>query len=492
VTVLDSGDWMRIMSYNQPAQLNASQRLHQTRTQLHERSKADISTWTNTIAGQRKQRLEAKAKRESDKEARQVKLDLEEAKFQAQQRKAAITRAKVQMFRQTDLVKTFESAQLLTEVINERSRQGNFGEHRDTLRAGVETQRQKSMYEDIRAAEKEEMEKMSQARANAVDTAAHQLEEAARHRAERRATRKADLAQQAAIDLDYVNFIRDESEKDAQNRMKGLKLVSDRHDCDATTGRIRNRTALLETIALEKANLAKTSKDEMDERRKADELAARKEEILKRERLAESLAVIEEDNSAEESRRIREAQEQKWKADDEREAQKELTRREVIAEIKVHRNQTIAERRGMVEAEVQADRRERDETEADLRAAAEHEAAMLAEEKRRGRLILKSYDADITEHMQGVSAARDKLVDERAMMNGQLDWEKDAFARYAAKQVTRSTEEGDTMTYPIRKAIGDLTRGNEPKPRPNLPTVDTRRRGNPYPNNTKLRMGFNF
>jgi hypothetical protein len=442
--------------------------------------------------GQRKQRLDAKAKREADKEARLVKLDLEEAKFQAQQRKAAITRAKVQMFRQTDLVKTFESAQLLTEVINERSRQGNFSEKRDKLRAEVEKQRQERMYEDIRAAESEEMAKMEKARVHAVDTAGHQLEEAARHRAERRTLRKADLAQQAAIDQDYVNFIRDESEKEKLQRTKAVSLVSDRKACDATTGRIRQRTHLLETIALEKANLAKTYKEDMDERRKHDELAARRAEILKREQMAESLAVIEEDNSAEEGRRIREAQEQKWKADDEREAQKELNRREAVAGIKAHRNQVIGERRAMVEAEVLADRKERQDTEADLRAAAVHEAAMLAEEKRRGKLILGSYDADVSAHADGIAAARDKLMSERAALNGQLDWEKDAFARYAAKQVTRSTEEGDTLTYPLRKAIGDLARDNAPKQRPSLPTVDIRRKGNPYPNNTKLRMGFNF
>lgn len=62
---------------------------------LKELSKKSVAGWSNTIAGQRQARLQAKAQREAELELRKQEIDLEEAAYQAEERKKAIERAKV-------------------------------------------------------------------------------------------------------------------------------------------------------------------------------------------------------------------------------------------------------------------------------------------------------------------------------------------------------------------------------------------------------------
>jgi hypothetical protein len=480
------------MGYGQPPALTGSQQQDARRKVLHEKSKAEVNEWSSTIAGVQRAKLHAKEKRDAEKEALQVKQDLEDAKYVAEQRKQQIRKSKMQMFRQTDMVKAFEASQLLTEVVNERSRQGNFAEDRNTMRAGVEQQRMDRMVADIQAAEREEVEKQERARKAAVSTAKHQLEEAASHRNQRRHDRKAQLEHQAAIDADYIAYIQEQSEKAAAKKAATLKMVADRRQCDDDNRQMKQRVSLLDTVTLEKAAMAKAAQDVMAERLKTETLASRRFEIKKRENMAASLAQVQEDNSAGENERIRVAQEEKWKARDEEEAQKESTRKGVIKECLKHRVEMLAERRTATEEEVFADRQERADIQADTMAAAEYEAKALLEKKRRDRLILGVHAKDIATHKQAVASEFDKLKAEREGQLTQLNWERDTFKRYAARQVDVSKERGDTLVYPLTKAIGDLNRDDQPKPRPNLPSIDVRRVGNPYPHNSKMRMGFTY
>lgn len=57
--------------------------------------------------GQRQKKLEARRQREEEEEEERKKIDVEEAKFQAAQRREAIDRAKTQQYFQTDRIKGF-------------------------------------------------------------------------------------------------------------------------------------------------------------------------------------------------------------------------------------------------------------------------------------------------------------------------------------------------------------------------------------------------
>ncbi|KAJ7375299.1 hypothetical protein OS493_002047 [Desmophyllum pertusum] len=125
VTVLQPEAWRRIQNslsrYNEDQMRLQAKR--QEREELHTISKDSVKHWENTIEGQRLKKLQARKLREEKEEEEKVKVDKEEAKHQAQKRKEAIERAKTLQYYQTDRVKTFHGALLLTEVLKERDAQ---------------------------------------------------------------------------------------------------------------------------------------------------------------------------------------------------------------------------------------------------------------------------------------------------------------------------------------------------------------------------------
>ncbi|KAG7272344.1 hypothetical protein CRUP_011592 [Coryphaenoides rupestris] len=95
----------------------------QQREAMHLRSKEAVKLWSNTIAGQRQKKIEAKRIREELEEEQRKETDREEARYQEQIRREAIGQAKAQQYYQTDRVKGFHRALLLTEVFKEREAQ---------------------------------------------------------------------------------------------------------------------------------------------------------------------------------------------------------------------------------------------------------------------------------------------------------------------------------------------------------------------------------
>ncbi|XP_072274402.1 cilia- and flagella- associated protein 210 [Pyxicephalus adspersus] len=158
VTVLPKADWERIVNYNNSLE-NEARRLYEERKELealHLRSQEVVKNWTNTISGFRQKRLKAKQLREEKEEEEKKKIDLEEAQYQAEKRREAIENARTKQYYQTDKVKTFHSALLLTEVMRERDAQIELKnkiqnmsnrQDKDTL-ANMQRELEESIYKD--------------------------------------------------------------------------------------------------------------------------------------------------------------------------------------------------------------------------------------------------------------------------------------------------------------------------------------------------------
>lgn len=125
VTVISKADWDRIEHELNRKQLEEERlrRIWQDKEEQKKRCKELVKGWGNTLAGQRQKKLEQRKLREEKEEAERQQIDIEEAKYQAQQRKEAIDKAKTQQYYQTDRVKSFHSALRLTEVLKERDAQ---------------------------------------------------------------------------------------------------------------------------------------------------------------------------------------------------------------------------------------------------------------------------------------------------------------------------------------------------------------------------------
>lgn len=172
VTVLSKADWSRIR-----AQLERKQReeeairaKREAKEALHQQSKDMVKNWSNTIAGQRLQKLEARKIREEKEEAERVQIDIEEAKYQAEKRKEAIDKAKTLQYYQTDRVKGFHGALLLTEVLKERDAQLDLKRAREAAMEGNDMElflrAQRELEEGILADQEKALKRMQDRKAN--------------------------------------------------------------------------------------------------------------------------------------------------------------------------------------------------------------------------------------------------------------------------------------------------------------------------------------
>ena len=125
IAVFQPKDWQRIQ--NSLSKYNSEKEKYEVqkrdRVELHNKSKELVKHWENTIEGQRLKKLQARNIREEQEEIERQKIDIEEAKLQAEKRKVAIDRAKQLQYYETDRVKGFHGALLLTEVLKERDAQ---------------------------------------------------------------------------------------------------------------------------------------------------------------------------------------------------------------------------------------------------------------------------------------------------------------------------------------------------------------------------------
>ncbi|XP_075465237.1 cilia- and flagella- associated protein 210 [Ascaphus truei] len=125
VRVLPKAEWERIQNNMNTLEKEAKKIYEEKkeRETMYLHSKEVVKHWTNTIPGLRQKKLKAKQLREEKEEEEKQRIDIEEAKFQAEERREAIEKAKTKQYYHNDKVKNFHSALLLTEVMKEREAQ---------------------------------------------------------------------------------------------------------------------------------------------------------------------------------------------------------------------------------------------------------------------------------------------------------------------------------------------------------------------------------
>uniref|UniRef100_A0A670HVM1 Trichohyalin-plectin-homology domain-containing protein n=1 Tax=Podarcis muralis TaxID=64176 RepID=A0A670HVM1_PODMU len=151
ITILPKKEWERIHdSLTAPAREAARIRAERKeRKDLHLKSQALVKNWHNTIAGMAQAKLKAKKERQERDEEEKRKVDLEEAKYEAQKRKEAVAESKLYQYYQNERVKDFHRALLLTECLKERDAQIEFKKVKENLYRcrdeEVERERQKAV-----------------------------------------------------------------------------------------------------------------------------------------------------------------------------------------------------------------------------------------------------------------------------------------------------------------------------------------------------------
>ncbi|KAH3715195.1 cilia- and flagella- associated protein 210-like [Dreissena polymorpha] len=453
VTILTKSDWDRIQQQLHRKQIE-DDRLRQVKEERENRknqSKEVVQHWGNTIAGQRQRKLEARKIREKKEEEERVEIDIEEAKYQAAQRKAAIDKAKTQQYYQTDRVKGFHSALMLTEVLKEREAQlelkrlkaqASTGQDREWLERAQREYEEAIRQDQAKAAERIIAAKDNERFLKAQIRDHHSLREKAQVEDAVEGEELQKLALANKLEKERLEAIR---------RDEKQQLMDD------------NRKQIGERVALKK--LQENQEDEEDEecrifaaaKRKMMRLRAEKEKQLHNEKqqtleaIREKLAAQLKQKLDDEDERIRQAVQEAEEKRAREEGEKEGKMVKVISEQAEHRTLQMKE----AEQKKKEERRQELET-IRIRQAADEIFRRNEEEKRTRKFEDSRHLAGF--HLDQADLRKQKEVEQKqqalALDKANIELlalEEKQFQEYATK-VIEHCEKGGRNTYPLRKA----------------------------------------
>ncbi|KAM6934388.1 cilia- and flagella- associated protein 210 [Xenentodon cancila] len=309
VTVLRKAEWVRIQDEMSGVNKDSQRTREATRQReaLHLQSQEMVKLWSNTIAGQRQKKLEAKKIREQIEEEKRKQIDLEEAKYREQKRKEAIEKAQSQLYYQSDRVKGLHCALLLTEVLKEREAQMEL------------KQRRKSATKDL------DKEFMEMVKTREEETLKQEQQKALQRRRERQ-TAAEDLKKQMKENELAREKQKLENQRDGEEIERLLKIfqVEQRMESEQQENQKRNlMQAHLEHLTNRDLTRATdTQKQEAEEEQRKLYLSAKqkimklrkeKEEDLfreaqrRREKILDTLTAKEQEQTASEEQRIAKA-----------------------------------------------------------------------------------------------------------------------------------------------------------------------------------------
>ncbi|XP_060066979.1 cilia- and flagella- associated protein 210-like [Ylistrum balloti] len=453
VTVLSKEDWDRIQMQLHRKQIEEerTRKIREEREEKQKKSNEMIKDWGNTIAGQRQRKLEARKLREQKEEEERQQIDLEEAKFQAQQRKEAIEKAKTQQYYQTDRVKSFHSALMLTEVLKEREAQIELKKLKQKANEGQDIEylkrAQREYDEAIQADQHKAMERIQAAK----HTAQFQMSQVGEHMKNKDKMVVEDhlegqelkkLASQYHVEKEHLESIRkDEKAQLLKDNMAQIESIK----------RMKQIQIQQEEEEDEECRIFAAAKRKMMKLRAEKESEIHTEKQRHLEKIREKLGAQMKQKVSDEDDRIRRAVEEAEEKRAAEEASKEAKLRKMMTEAAEHRDGQMKE----AEQKKKDERRQELET-IRIRKAADEIFERNEEEKR----VRKREEAMGLKDFQRVQAeerinkARDTqqqaLMLDKANME-LLKIEEDQFQEYAGK-VIEHCERGGRNVYPLRKA----------------------------------------
>ena len=457
VTVLPRSEWERIkdqLSEEPMAEKIAKANLAHKEKVLAESSKL-VGTWTNTIAGARARKLQAKKLRdERDEEERRL-LDIEEEKYQAERRKEILDEAKKLQYWKTDRVKTLHSALTLTEVLRERDEQIKLQERMKSAQENADAKYVAAAEAELQDfIQKEHLKAVERSKQNEENRqylvkqiGKKQMEndrEKIRDRME--GIEIQDALRQYNDEMVRVQKVKDEEKKQllkAHEETLGNKTLLEaieRQNEEEADDRIRR-------FALAKREMAK-----LRAKREHDLLS---EQIRIRDEQTEKLGHILRQKKSDEEGRILNALKEKEEKDAKDDAEKMKQQMEMFESINKHRLETekLQEEREkkeklenleMRQARIMADQLFQEEEDKKMRERFEHEKA-----------LKQIHLAQIKERNEKEEKAKQEGLKLDHRNNELLRLEAQQFAKYAKEVIVEEKERGAKNLYPLVKVAND-------------------------------------
>ncbi|KAG7464055.1 hypothetical protein MATL_G00183190 [Megalops atlanticus] len=453
VTVLPKAEWLRIQD-----NLNHVNKHHESlletakqRHALHLRSKEVVKFWSNTIAGQRQKKLEAKKIREEIEEEEKKQIDLEEAEYRQQKRKEAIEKAKSQQYFQTDRVKGFHSALLLTEVLKEREAQIALKQKKASALRDIDRDIMAHLkLKDEETLEQERQKALQRNQMNKVlaEDLKQQMKEQdlVREQEKLESKKEAEELQRLRELYEWERSMHEQKkQEEKRNIMKGhMEHVSNRDI-------IRAIEAQKQEVEEEQRRLFMSAKQKMMKMRKEKEAEMFREVQRYREAMTERLAAQLEERVSNDEELIAQAVAQREARLEREKREEEEKRKAMLHSIAAHRETTQREQ----------EQKEREEKQRALEMLqAKREADIIFLEKQHLKAQKRKEDCramqDFHVHQMAGRCAKDQLMKKEqlefdAKNTDLIAEEENQFQKYA-EGVIQAAVEAKKNTLPLRKA----------------------------------------
>jgi hypothetical protein len=415
-------------------------------------SDSRISRWPNTLDANRAQKERARAEREAKLEAARQVIDRQEAEGQKQRRMAAIERANMLLYEQTDKMKTLRGAQLFTDVIEDRKYQVQ--ERR--MRAQMEKVRddrfmkiQNSLIKEGDAKEQEEARK--RAEKNQL-MAKHQQEQLAEYKQTFIDRLLLERREGELIKLKVADDLVKAKEEKARRRREAMQAALDTKISNEKLEDLRGLKVVEEQKIEAKRLSDAADKDRLKVRMKTqfklrfDEAQRIKMQMIERatKQLEELKAATDsrEEKQAEEARAAEDAEQERRRA--RREKQQRAIDRSRTMQLEMRKRR--AERDGMANAQMAQHWRERNEQ------VEEEEKAEEMEKMARNIKVRQHLEKQMAQQRRGKLESRAaQLHSDQETMN-MMGEEDKRFLMLAQAELEEAEAEGKN-TIPIRHAM---------------------------------------
>ncbi|XP_063070604.1 cilia- and flagella- associated protein 210 [Engraulis encrasicolus] len=453
VTILPKSEWLRIQgTLNQANKYNESLiEAARQREAMHLRSKEVVKFWSNTIAGQRQKKLEAKKIREEVEEEERKRLDIEEFKYQAEKRKDAIEKAKAQQYYQTDRVKGFHSALLLTEVLKEREAQLELKRRIQDASREQDKEVMAALRQREEQAQLRDMEKMQRKKQDSQTTAQRLMQQMEEH--ERNKEQEQREYREQGEELKRLKEQFDEEvaalEKKQQDDKRNMMKTHNEHMADREV--FKAVEAQKQQVEEEKRQLYSEAKVKISKMRKEKQAERMREAQKLRDETIARLAAHQEEVKVNEEELIARAIEEKEAREARLLKDKEEKKKAMLQTIAAHRD---AARREQAERSVLEHHRAVEL----LRAKKEADRVFLekqhlkAQRMREDSQALQQTYAEQLAEKQGREQRLRQDLKEFEVSNGRLVAEEERQFQQYATQVTAVAKEAGRDPSLLRKA----------------------------------------
>uniref|UniRef100_A0A4W4GRC6 Trichohyalin-plectin-homology domain-containing protein n=1 Tax=Electrophorus electricus TaxID=8005 RepID=A0A4W4GRC6_ELEEL len=453
VTVLPKSEWLRLQASVSGVSRHPDSRAEAARQRaaLHLRSEEVVKNWPNTIAGQRQKKLEAKKLREEIEEEERKQIDTAEAKYQEQKRREAIEKAKAQQYYQTDRVKGFHSALLLTEVLKEREAQIELKQRKQNASKDIDKEIMAMiLHRERQTLQKEQQDDLEKKRKCLVvaESLKQQIEE---HKHAREQERKEERKQVEEMQRLEELYLSEQSMQEQKKKEQKRSIM--RAHCEHLANRdlIKATEAQNEKMEDESRRLFAKAKEKMMKLRKEKEAELFREFQRHREAITERLKAQHQEQTTNEEELIFKAVEEAEAKQAQQQREKDEKKAAMLKSIATHREAMRQEQ----QLRVQEEKQNAIEM---LNAKKVADSIFLEKQLLKAQQMKENAKAlqDIYVHQMAEKCAQDQRMkkeeEEFEASNAALIAEEEnQFQRYA-KQVIQTASEAQRNTRALRKA----------------------------------------